>query len=323
MSFIDELKIYVKAGKGGDGVVRWLRKKGLPFGGPSGGNGGNGGSVYFRGSRDTNLLFKYRFVKEFDAENGTDGGKDSLFGKNGEDLYIDIPIGSLITNTDSGEEYEILKEGEVIQVLKGGEGGNGNENYKSSRDQAPERATPGEKGEQANFHVEIKLIADVGLIGIPSAGKTSLLNALTKADAKVGDYPFTTLDPNLGVLYGNIIADLPGIIEGAAEGKGLGHKFLKHIQRTGLLLHCVSVEYEKPLEIYETIRKELKKYDKNLSKKKEIILLTKTDLLNKEEIKEKVKTMSSLSKDILTVSIHDEDSLKKLSDYISQEVSSN
>lgn len=316
MSFVDELKVHIKAGDGGDGVVRWLSMRGKPKGGPAGGNGGNGGDVYIRGSRDSNLLFKYRFTKEFEAENGVDGGEKSKHGHNGEDLYIDLPVGSYIKNLETEEEFDLLEEGQEILILKGGVGGLGNEHFKSSRNQSPEEFTPGRPGEESDFYIEIRLVADIGLVGLPSAGKSSLLNALTNTNAKVADYPFTTLDPNLGNLYGVILADIPGVIEGAAEGKGLGHKFLRHISRTGLLLHCISVENENILDTYKTIRNELEKFDKKLLDKEEIILLTKTDLIEKEVLEEKIKELENLGKEVKTVTILDDESVKNLSDYL-------
>lgn len=318
MSFIDELQIHISAGKGGDGVVRWKHEKGRALSGPSGGNGGKGADVYIKGSRDTNLLYKYRFTKEFKAENGVDGGKDSLFGRGGEDLYIDLPIGSVVTNMDTLDKYEVMTEGEAIKILKGGRGGLGNENFKSSRNQAPEQRTLGEVAEEAEFSIEIRLVADVGLIGLPSAGKSSLLNALTRAEAKVGAYPFTTLDPNLGNLYGVILADIPGLIEGASDGKGLGHKFLRHIRRVGLLAHCISMENEDLLETHKIIRNELGNFDSELLEKEEIILLTKTDLVTDEQFEERKKVFGD--KKVIGVSIHDPESLKVLSNFITRKI---
>lgn len=316
MSFIDELKVNIKAGKGGDGVVRWLSMRGMPKGGPAGGNGGRGGDVYIRSSRDTNLLFKYRYTKEFKAEDGVIGSDKSQYGHAGKDLYIDLPIGSYVKNLETSEEFELLEDGQEILILKGGVGGFGNEHFKSSRNQTPKEFTLGKQGEEAEFYIEIRLVADIGLIGLPSAGKSSLLNALTNTNAKVADYPFTTLDPNLGNLYGVIIADIPGLIEGAADGKGLGHKFLRHVSRTGLLLHCISVENEDVLEVYNIIRGELEKFDSKLLEKEEIILLTKTDLVSEEILKEKIRQLETLNKELKTVTIIDDNQLKNLSDYL-------
>ncbi|HEV8666726.1 MAG TPA: GTPase [Candidatus Paceibacterota bacterium] len=225
MAFVDELTFDAAAGKGGDGVVRWLHEKGKEYSGPSGGNGGNGGNVYMRAVRDLNLLARYRGEKRFDAPSGADGENSNRHGKGGDDMTIDLPIGSLVRNTATGEQYELLEEGEKIMILKGGRGGAGNAAFKSSVNITPEESTPGALGESATFTIELRIIADAGLVGLPNAGKSSLLNALTNAAAKVAPYAFTTLDPNLGALYGYIIADIPGLIEGASEGKGLGFRF--------------------------------------------------------------------------------------------------
>ena len=225
MAFLDEITIHVAAGKGGDGVVRWRREKFISMGGPNGGDGGRGGHVTIRGVRSLRVLDQYKSKREFFAPNGVDGNSESLKGANGEELRIDFPIGSKVANLTTGQTWELTKEGQEITILKGGAGGYGNEHFKSSTNQAPKKATLGKPGEEADLHIEVSLIADVGLVGFPNAGKSSLLNALTNAQAKIGDYPFTTLDPNLGDLYGYIIADIPGLIEGASVGMGDGNIF--------------------------------------------------------------------------------------------------
>ena len=313
---IDELKIYIKAGKGGDGVVRWMREKYKPMMGPAGGNGGNGADVYLRGVRDIEVLGNYKSNPKFLAENGADGGKDSLEGKNGEDLFIDLPIGSIVTNLNTGEKYELTKEDETILVLKGGRGGLGNEHFKSSRNTSPQESTPGKESEEGDFLVELQLIADVGFVGLPSAGKSSLLNEMTSARAKVGAYPFTTLEPNLGVLHGYVLADIPGLIEGASEGKGLGHKFLKHIKRTEMVVHFVSFEYEDMVETYKTVKQELEKFNPELIEKPEIILLSKTDLVDEKKVSEMVKEFKKLNPEVQTVSVYDDESIKNFSDFL-------
>ncbi len=314
--FIDELKIYAKAGDGGNGVVKWKSEKGKPKMGPGGGNGGNGGDVYVRAVRDANILSKYIRKKEFYAEDGGIGMKDSMEGKNGENFFIDLPTGSVIRNLENEEVFELLEESQEILILKGGRGGLGNEHFKSSTNTTPEEWTSGKEGKEGNFFIELQLIADVGLIGLPSAGKSSLLNELTKADARVGAYPFTTLEPNLGEFYGYILADIPGLIEGASDGKGLGHKFLRHIARTKTLLHCISFESEDVVRDYKTIRAELEKHDKYLLNKKEVIVLTKSDLVDEKTIETTKQEIASINSDILITSIIDEDSIKALSDYL-------
>ncbi|MFZ2252677.1 MAG: GTPase ObgE [Minisyncoccia bacterium] len=280
--FVDELEIKAEAGNGGDGVVRWRREKHVAEGGPAGGNGGKGGDVYMRAVRDLNLLSKYTGFKEFEAESGNPGEKQSKYGHDGDDLYIDVPVGATVTELERERVYTFEKEGEIQKILLGGRGGLGNEYFKSSTNRAPEESTKGKRGEKATFLIELSLIVDIGFVGVPNAGKTTMLNSLTHTKARVGAYPFTTLEPHLGELYGFILADIPGLIEGASEGKGLGHKFLRHVRRTKMILHCVSLEDEKPLETYDLIRGELGKFDPELLKKEEWILLTKSDLCTKE-----------------------------------------
>lgn len=322
MAFIDEITIYAEAGRGGNGVVRWHRQKFEPKGGPAGGDAGRGGDFYARAVRDVHILLKYKAKKSFIAGRGEDGGSKSLHGKNGEDYFLELPIGSVITNIDTEEKWQLTKEGEKILLLKGGYGGFGNEHFKSSVNTTPQEFKEGQGGEQGNFKIELELFADIGFVGLPNAGKSSLLNALTNADARVGDYAFTTLDPNLGNFYGYIIADIPGIIEGASEGKGLGVKFLRHIKRTKMLAHLVSFENSNMLKSYKEIRKELEKYDKSLglgeeglSNKEEIIILTKADIIDDEKvIDKKLKDFKKISKNVFVLSLFDDKIVKKFSD---------
>jgi GTP-binding protein len=242
----------------------------------------------------------------------------SKHGRKGEDLVIDLPIGSIITNLTTGTKIELLKDGEVISLLKGGHGGFGNEHFKGSTNQRPKESTPGKEGEQAQFSIELELVVDAGLIGLPNAGKSSLLNVLTNAEAKVGNYQFTTLEPNLGAFHEYVLADIPGLIEGASQGKGLGYKFLRHIRRTKILFHCISLENEDLLEVYKTIRTELENFDEELTKKKEVIILTKTDMVDEEILAKKKKKLAKLQVPILGVSILDDDSLAKLKKELSK-----
>ncbi|OGI86270.1 hypothetical protein A3A01_02105 [Candidatus Nomurabacteria bacterium RIFCSPLOWO2_01_FULL_39_17] len=326
MAFIDEIKIYAEAGRGGNGVVRWRQEKFIPKGGPAGGDGGRGGDFFVQAVRDIHILSQYKAKKYFEAGRGKDGGKKSLHGKSGVDYVLKLPIGSFIKNIETEEEWELTEEGQKILILRGGYGGFGNEHFKSSVNTAPKQYKEGQEGEKGNFTIELQLFADVGLIGLPNAGKSSLLNTLTNAQAKVADYAFTTLDPNLGDFFGYTIADIPGLIEGASEGKGLGVKFLRHIKRTKMLAHLVSFENLNMLKSYKQIRKELERYDKSLDlgknglfSKDEIIILTKEDVVeDKKTITKKVaefKKLAPASKGgVFTLSLYDDKSIKKFKD---------
>lgn len=327
MAFIDEMIIEAEAGRGGDGVVRWRQEKFIPKGGPAGGDGGRGGDFFIKAVRDINILAKYKAKKSFNAGRGEDGKNKSLHGKNGEDFFLELPIGSIVTNLDTEESWQLNAPDEEFMILKGGYGGFGNEHFKSSINTTPKEWRPGEEGEKGRFHVELELFADVGLIGLPNAGKSSLLNALTNAEVKVGDYAFTTLDPNLGDFYGFIVADIPGIIEGASEGKGLGVKFLRHIKRTKMLAHLISFENLSQgstgmMKSYKEIRKELTQYDKKLNldenklgDKEEIIILTKTDMMSDNKLIDKtVKAFEKLGKKVFTLTLFDDKIVKEFRD---------
>lgn len=322
MAFVDELNVHLKAGRGGDGVVRWLHLKGKEFSGAAGGNGGRGGSVYAEGVRDVTALAGYMHEKKYAAKNGRAGGGKSRVGANGDDLVMYFPVGSVITNTVTGERFELLEEGERHQLLKGGSGGYGNEHFKGSKNVTPMQSTKGKPGEEADFYVELRLVVDAGFIGLPNAGKSSLLNALTGAHAKVGAYAFTTLNPNLGVLYGYVLADIPGLIEGASEGKGLGHTFLRHIKRTKMVVHCISFEHKDAAAAYKTIRAELAAYDADLAEKPEMIVLTKKDLLEEagegDAVRAFCKVTGKKEEEIVIVSILDDASVKRLGERLTQ-----
>lgn len=317
MTLIDEHAFFAAAGRGGNGVVHWHREKFMPKGGPDGGDGGRGGHFYVEGIRDITALKKIIRKNKFKADDGTPGGKNSMHGADGEDFVLPLPIGSLITNKDTGVTIELISDGERVLLLKGGKGGLGNEHFKSSVNRTPMQATDGKEGEQGNFHLELKLIADVGLVGLPNAGKTSLLNTLTNAGARVADYPFTTLDPNLGVYRNYILADIPGLIEGASQGKGLGHKFLRHITRTSIILHCISLERETILEDYKVVVNELASFP-GLTEKKEYIVLTKSDTVSEDKVKDITSLIEKkLKKKVFaTVSILDDDSIKTFADFL-------
>jgi GTPase len=310
MSFVDELKIHLKAGKGGDGVVRWLNLKGKEYSGPAGGNGGRGGDVIIQAVRNSAILEKYSHKVEMHADNAESGGDKQKTGADGEDLVIDLPIGSCVKNLETGVEHELLELDQRIRILQGGKGGLGNVMFKGPINRTPIQQTDGKPGDEADFHIELRLIADYGLIGLPNAGKSTLLNTLTNSKSKVGNYNFTTLEPHLGDMYGIVLADIPGLIEGASEGKGLGHKFLRHIERTQSLLHCIDAASTTIEQDYKTIRAELKAFNTDLTLKKEIILITKADTIE-EEKKEEIKKIFP-DTEILFVSILDDDSISLL-----------
>lgn len=312
--FVDELTITAKAGDGGDGVVRWHREKFEPMGGPAGGNGGRGGDVYIRAVGDLNRLSKYTGDKNFEAENGEHGRSQSQWGKAGDDLYIELPVGSIVTDIARQRRYELFELGATECILKGGKGGRGNEHFKSSVNRSPEQITKGTRGDRGEFSIELSLVVDVGLIGQPNAGKSTLLNQFTNATSPVGSYAFTTIEPHLGALYEFTIADIPGLIEGAASGKGLGHKFLRHVTRTKMLLHLVSLEQEDIFGAYTTVRNELSSFDTSLTAKEEWVVLTKKDLINKDRMDSLQKDIDRIENRVFVVSSETGEGVKELRD---------
>lgn len=312
--FIDEVTIQIEAGHGGAGMVSFNKTK-MSLG-PTGANGGLGGSIYFEGTSDLGALYQFRYKKKLKAENGQDGKIKLNDGADGMDLILKIPIGTIVNNLSTKERFEIIKIGEQILVAKGGKGGKGNFQFRSSKNTSPTKSQDGLPGEEFNLKLELKLIADIGFIGLPNVGKSSLLNELTNAKSKVANYSFTTLDPNLGVYFEIILADIPGLIEGASTGKGLGIKFLRHIERTKILFHFISAESVDPLKDYQLVRNELEQYNPELLKKSEYILLTKSDLVSKEEVVEKLENLKKTKRKIIIVSILDDKSINQVEEIL-------
>ena len=293
MKFLDQTKIYIKAGDGGSGSASFRREKFIEFGGPDGGDGGSGGSIVFVATENLNTLIDFRYQQHFKAENGQSGKGKKKTGRGGKDLILKVPVGTQILEEDNNTLIEDLtKSGQKTVIASGGKGGLGNVRFKSSINRAPRKKTDGNKGESFWIWLQLKVIADVGIIGMPNTGKSSLLSALTSARPKIANYPFTTINPNLGVTnYDNkevTLADIPGLIEGAHEGIGLGDKFLKHIERCKSVLHLIDITNDNLLENYSKVRKELFKYSNKLIKKREIIVFNKVDMIDEEEINKKI-----------------------------------
>lgn len=325
IKFIDEAKIWVKAGDGGNGCVAFRREKYIPKGGPSGGNGGKGGDVIFRVEKDIHTLIDFHYRQHFKADKGRNGEGSNKEGKSGENLVIPVPVGTIISEIQNGNEVflaDLSNDKMEYIVAKGGVGGKGNASFKSSVNQAPRKATPGEKGEDKRLKLELKLLADVGIVGYPNSGKSTLISKVSSAKPKIADYPFTTLSPNLGVvnlgdLRSFVVADIPGLIEKASEGKGLGHKFLRHIERTKVLIHIIDLSVPDAVERYYNIRKELEKYSRTLYEKAEIIVGNKIDL---EEAKENVKSLQRTFSEVYVISALTSQGVKELMEAVWRKV---
>lgn len=328
--FTDYTKIIIKSGNGGDGAITFRREKYVAAGGPDGGDGGRGGNIYFRVDPNANTLIDFRFTKKFKAQNGENGSGSNRYGKAGEDLYIDVPIGTIIKDVETGKVVaDLSKEGQEELVLKGGRGGKGNSHFATATRQVPRFAQAGEEGEEKEVILELKLLADVGLLGFPNVGKSTFLSRVTDAKPKIANYHFTTIEPNLGVVKtasgdSFVIADIPGIIEGASEGTGLGLQFLRHIERTRLLLHVIDVsgsEGRNPVEDFKIINNELKKYSEKLSKRKQIIVANKIDSMQDETLYKELSELAKKEKlEIFKISAVTGEGIKELLNKVSQEL---
>ncbi len=323
MHFLDQAKIYVKSGAGGPGAVSFRREKFIEFGGPDGGDGGKGGDIVFEAVPGLNTLIDFRYTQHFRAPRGKGGAGSNRTGAGGEDLVIRVPVGTQILADDDDRTLlaDLTKEGESVILLRGGQGGRGNASYKSSTNRAPRQHQTGEAGEDMWVWLRLKLLADVGLVGLPNAGKSTFLNSVSNAAAKVGDYPFTTLRPQLGVVRHKgrefVVADIPGLIEGAAEGAGIGDRFLGHVERTRLLLHLVDASSEDPVEGWRVVRGELDGYGSGLSHKPEVIALTKADLVDDKQRAKLVKALEKATGDpVFAVSAPLEEGLESLLDSV-------
>ena len=318
MKFLDQAKIRIRAGNGGSGSASFRREKFVEFGGPDGGDGGNGGSIILESDRNLNTLIDFRYAQHFRAEHGKPGSKRNKTGANGKDLILKVHVGTQIYEEDNNTIiFDFTKNKEKYLVASGGKGGLGNVRFKSSVNRAPRKKTNGKIGEEFWIWLQLKVIADVGIVGLPNAGKSSLLAALTRAKPKIASYPFTTINPNLGVTYYDnkeiTLADIPGLVEGAHKGVGLGDKFLRHIERCKALLHLIDITEKDLIGIYKKIKLELSSYDKNLLKKREIIFFNKSDLLKKDEIEKKLKEFKSkIKKKYEVISIFVEKDIQKI-----------
>ena len=324
-SFIDKVKIKVVSGAGGNGALAWRREKYVDKGGPAGGDGGCGGDVYFVATSDMSTLLDFTHKSVYKAQRGENGKNKNCHGKNGEDLYIKMPVGVIVKDLKTNKLIADLNEdNKTVLIAKGGRGGRGNARFATSQKRAPQFCEPGEPSIERELELELKLLADVGLVGMPNAGKSSFISCVSAAKPKIADYPFTTLVPNLGVVRkpqgdGFVIADIPGLIEGASDGLGLGHEFLRHVQRCKLLLHVVDISQENSIDNFKKINKELEKFDKELSKREQIIILNKIDLLDFEhalEIKDEFQKLNNSNNEIFLISTATQAGIKELLNYI-------
>tara|TARA_Y100001970_G_scaffold282859_1_gene396737 strand:- start:174 stop:1160 length:987 start_codon:yes stop_codon:yes gene_type:complete len=326
MKFLDQAKIYIKAGKGGAGASSFRREKYIEFGGPDGGNGGTGGSIILESERNLNTLIDFRFKQHFKAENGKPGSKKNKTGGSGKDLVLKIPVGTQIYEEDNNTLiYDFVRNKDKFVVAAGGKGGLGNTRFKSSTNRAPRIKTNGGLGEEFWIWLQLKVIADIGIIGLPNAGKSSFLSKCTRAKPKIANYPFTTINPNLGVLNINhkeiILADIPGLIEGSHKGIGLGDKFLRHIERCKTLIHLIDISESNILENYLKVRNELSKYDKSILKKREIIIFNKVDLINLKNVNKSLADFKRrIKKDFEIISLFTNKNLEKIKKIIYKNV---
>ena len=318
MKFLDQVKIYIKAGNGGDGSPSFRREKFIEYGGPDGGDGGSGGSIILKAERNLNTLIDYRYQQHHKAKRGDNGSGQNRTGKSGNDLVLKVPLGTQVFEEDNKTLiYDFIRIGEEFIVANGGKGGLGNTRFKSSTNRAPRKFTKGMPGEEFTIWLQLKTIADIGIIGLPNAGKSSLLAAITNANPKIANYQFTTLNPNLGVArYDDkevTIADIPGLVEGAHKGTGLGIQFLKHIERCKSLLHMIDITNDDIRNSYKKVKNELKNYSSKLSKKRELIILNKTDLIDKQELKKIISNFSKITKsEIVSMSTLEKNSISKI-----------
>jgi len=310
----DDVTIKVRGGKGGKGTVAFSNVK-MSLG-PTGGSGGNGGSVYLEGVSDLSALNQFRYRKELAAENGENGKTKLNDGADGKDIVLKVPVGTVAHNLSTGKDLEVISIGQRLLLAKGGRGGKGNFDFRSSTNTTPLEFQEGLPGKEYELRLELKLIADVGFVGLPNVGKSSLLNRLTSAKNKVANYPFTTLDPNLGVYYELVLADLPGLIEGSSRGKGLGIKFLRHIERTRTLFHLISAESADPVKDYQIVRNELGAHNKDLLLKQEYVFLSKADLADKKEIEKKLDELKKIGREAIPISIIDDESIKRVEEIL-------